>query len=119
MSFSELSADATETHSQWFAEDVLYRPTAKSATVEVSAIPYPEFTRTKRVQSGWTKVTSREFMIVIEDLATPQINGHILFDDRIYVIDQIAKTRSGRWQLTCDRETAGEVSRPGYRGPRS
>jgi hypothetical protein len=117
MSFSELTQDALETHADWFAVDVLYRDNSKAATIEVPAVVYPEYTRTKRVATGWNKAISREFMIQIDDLATPLVKGQILHEDRIYMIDQVVKSRSGRWQLTCDRETAGEVSRPGYRGP--
>jgi len=117
MSWSELHADATEMHQSFFGDDdgVQYRAKSVDTYQPLAAIVYPEVIRNKRDATGWKRLTTRDFVVLVDDLAQPLIYSQILYEGQTYSVIEFTKSRTSRWVITTTRETIGESSRPQYR----
>lgn len=116
MTFQEMLGEAKEVHQEHFSDCIQYRGKPSEDFEEIPAIPYAETPNWKRVQTVWTKVLERQFVVDCCTLKTPYKDGQIEYEGNRYCIKGFAKSRSNRWLITAERDTVTEISRPAYRG---
>lgn len=120
MGFADLASQSRANHQSHFGESIEYQRDSAASWEPISGILHPEQIVNRKLPHGWAKVATRE--IVIEPSSTaapPRLHGAIRLGGSggtLYTIEAIGKDPSGRISLSTIKASAGEVSRPNYRG---
>lgn len=116
-SFTEVAADANETHDDWFGSEWEYRASSDEEWTEFVARKYNERIENKKFEHGWKRVKLFDLSVTLAAISQPVLHAHVRIVDteEIATITEFIRVASDRWQITCQNVKAGEISRPNLR----